>query len=54
MVAKLIASIGAGLVVQQLRLHVPLHWPKVSWFRSQVQTYTLLGKPCCGGVPHIK
>ena len=23
-------------------------------FRSQVRTYTLFIKPCCGGIPHIK
>ena len=27
---------------------------EIRWFRSQVQTYALLIKLCCGSVPHIK
>ena len=29
-----------------------LPWPGVHQFGSWVQTYTLLIRPCCGGVPH--
>ena len=43
----------ASLLVQ-LSSHVLLQWPRVHRFRSQVQTYTPLIKPCCGGIPHIK
>ena len=31
-----------------------LWWPRVRGFKSQVWTYTLLIKPCFGGVPHTK
>ena len=28
--------------------------PRVRWFRSWEQTYTLLLNPCCSSVPHTK
>ena len=31
-----------------------LQWPGVHRFRFQAQTYTLLIKPCCGGIPDTK
>ena len=45
---------GAGTVVQWLSSCAPLHWPRVCRFRSQLQTYTLLKKPRCGGIPHTE
>ena len=48
---KICESLRAGPVVQQLSLHVPLWRPEVHWFRSRVQTYTPLGKPCFGRRP---
>ena len=38
-------------MVQQLSSHVPLQWPGVHRFGSQVQTCALLVKPCCGRCP---
>ena len=29
-------------------------WPRVQGFGSWEQTYTLLIKPCCDGIPHTK
>ena len=37
-----------GRPVVQQSSHVPLWRPRVYRFRSQVWTYTLLVKPCCG------
>ena len=42
---------GAGLMAQRLSLHVPLWWPKVRQFQSQVQTHAPLVKPYCGRRP---
>ena len=39
------------VVAQQLSSQVLLWQPGVHQFRSQVQTYALLGKPCCGRRP---
>ena len=39
---------GAGPVAQQLSAHIPLQWPGVCWFRSQVLTWHCLAKPGCG------
>ena len=47
-------SLGAGPVVQQLSLHVPLQWPRVQRFRSQGQTWHCLASHAVAGVPHIK
>ena len=44
----------AGPVAQQLSLHILLRWPRVCWFRSRVQRYTLLVRPCCGRRPTYK
>lgn len=46
-----IMIIGAGLVAQQLSLHLPLHQPGLRQFGSLVGTYALLIKPCCGRCP---
>ena len=45
---------GAGLVPQWLSSRVPFQRPGVCEFGSQAWTYTLLIKPCCGGVPCTK
>ena len=45
---------GAGLVAQQLSVHVPLQQPGVPWFGSQAWTCTPLVKPCCGRRPTYK
>ena len=42
---------GAHRAAQRLSSHIPLRWPGVHKFRSQVQTYAPLGKPCCGKHP---
>ena len=42
---------GARAVVQWVSSHILLWQPGVCWFRSQVQTYTLLVKLCCGRRP---
>ena len=47
-------NVGAGLVVYQLSSCALLWRPGVRRFRSWVQTYTLLIKPCCGGIPYKK
>ena len=44
----------AGLVVQWVSSCALLLWPTAHGFGSQVWTYVLLIKPCCGGVPHRK
>ena len=41
----------AGPAVQQLSSHVSLQQPRVRQFRSWVQTYAPLVKPCCGRRP---
>ena len=41
----------SGMVVNVSRF---ASLPGVCWFGSQVHTYTLLIKPCFGGVPHTK
>ena len=41
----------AGLLVQQLSSCALFRWPGVHRFGSQVQIYTALVKPCCGGIP---
>uniref|UniRef100_A0A9L0R7N7 (Lyso)-N-acylphosphatidylethanolamine lipase n=2 Tax=Laurasiatheria TaxID=314145 RepID=A0A9L0R7N7_HORSE len=41
-------ELGACQVAQQLSLHTLLWQPRVCCFRSWVQTYTPLVKPCCG------
>ena len=46
--------LGTSPVAQQLRSHIPLWRPGVCWFRSQVRTYALLGRPCCGRRPTYK
>ena len=46
-----IYCVGASPVVQQLSSHTLLQRPHVCQFRSQVWTYTLLIKPCCGRRP---
>ena len=45
---------GAGLVMQQLSLHVPLWWPRVRRFGSPVRTWHHLASHAVVGVPHIK
>ena len=45
---------GAGLVAQWLSTHVPLQWPGVRQFRSQVQTWHRLTGHAVAGIPHIK
>ena len=45
---------GASPVAQQLSTHIPLWWPGVHRFRSPVQTYAPLVKPCCGRHPTYK
>ena len=46
--------LGASLVACWLSLCTLLQWPGVCGFASQMWTYTLLIKPCCGSVPHTK
>ena len=41
-------------VVQWLGSRTPFWLPGVHEFRSWVQTYTVLIKPCCGGIPYTK
>ena len=43
-----------GQVVQWLSSHILLKWPRVCQFRSQVWTYALLVRPCCGRRPTYK
>ena len=45
---------GAGLVAQRLSVQIPLRWPRVRWFGSQVQTWHRLASYAVVGVPHIK
>ena len=45
---------GASPVAWWWSLHPLLQQPRVCWFRSQARIYTLLIKPCCGGIPHTK
>ena len=41
-------------MAQRLGVHVPLWWPGVCHFRSQVQTWHRLARHAVIGVPHIK
>ena len=45
---------GASCVVQRLSSHIPLQWPGIHQFRSQVQTWHRLASHAVVGVPHIK
>ena len=45
---------GASPVAQWLSSHALCWWPGVCEFGSQAWTYTLLIKPCCGGIPYTK
>ena len=47
-------TLRAGPMAQRLSLHVPLWRHGVCWFRSRVQTYATLVKPCCGRRPTYK
>ena len=44
--------LGASPMAEWLSSPTPLRWPRVGWFGSWAPTYTLLIKPCCGGIPH--
>ena len=43
-----------GLVAQRLSSHVPLQWPGVHGFGSQVRTWHHLACHAVVGVPHTK
>ena len=45
---------GACRVAQRLSVHVPLSWPGVRRFRSQVRTQHHLASHAVAGIPHIK
>ena len=47
-------ALGAGPLAYWLRSCTPLWQPEVRRFRSGVQTYPPLMKPCWGGIPHTK
>ena len=52
--ATLSTMLNKTLVVQQLSSHIPLQWPGVHWFGSQVQTWPHLARHAVVGSPHIK
>ena len=54
MLGPKVPNSGAGLVAQQLSLHISLRWPGVCRLRSWMRTYALLVKPCCGRRPTYK
>ena len=47
-------SRGASPMVEWLSLRAPHQQPRVHRFGSRAWTYTLLIKPCCGGIPYTK
>ena len=48
---SLVLGLPGGIVV---KFACSALGPGVHWFKSWAQTYTLLLKSCCSGIPHTK